>query len=78
MKIKVVFYGYCRKDGTCNSVSFDTETKVFCNNPSMSMRTSLDVIVPTEKSKDVNDMREALVADGYKEIVVDEDGDWVA
>ena len=78
MRVKVVFYGYCRKDGTCNSVSFDTNTKVFCNSPSMRMLSSVDVIVPTEKSGDVNAVRYALAADGYREIFVDEDDDWVA
>ena len=64
MIIKVM---YCkmRKDGTCNNVVFDTETKELLHG-----YTGGYVFVEAKMSRDVDNLREALITEGYTDTVV--------
>ena len=66
MKIKVAYYGHCRKDGSYNMVAFDTETKTFVNwDYGYSGGATL---VEAKLSRDVDMLREKLEEDGYRNI----------
>lgn len=65
MEIKVAYYGHCRKDGTYNMVTFDTEAKTFVNwDGGYSL---FALLVEAKHSRDVDRLREKLEACGYKE-----------
>ena len=66
MKIKVAYYGHCRKDGGYNMVTFDTEAKTFVNwDGGCSGGATL---VEAKLSRDVDMLREKLEADEYRNI----------
>ncbi len=75
MRIMVKYCGYCRKDGSYNSVTFDEEAKVFTNksNPSDKWYRDLQgnfqplTFVEAYMSNDVNHLREELIKNGYIE-----------
>ena len=61
MLIKVMYCKYLRKDGSFNTVYFDTESKRILND-------NYDgnyVFIEARMSKDVDTLREALIKDGY-------------
>lgn len=63
MKIKVAYCGYVRKDGTINSVLFDTETKEYWNDGFVCGLQY--VFVEAAQSRDVAALREYLDKEGY-------------
>lgn len=63
MIIKCTYCGYVRKDGTVNSVMFDTERKTFTDNCDVSR---FDAFIEAAQSKDVNNLRTQLVENGYR------------
>ena len=66
MKLKIAYYGHCRKDGSYNMVSFDTAAKTFVN---WDGGFSKDVVLVEAKlSSDVDALRKRLKADGYLDI----------
>ena len=60
MIIKVVYCKHIRKDGTCNQVVFDIDKKVLLNDIHENF-----TFVEAAVSKDVDNLREALIKDGY-------------
>ena len=66
MKIKVAYYGHCRKDGSYNMVAFDTETKTFVNWDGGCSEDA--TLVEAKLSRDVDMLREKLEVDGYRNI----------
>ena len=72
MKVTVKYCGYCRKDGSYNTVTFDTEKKIFTNktDPNYSKWKTpweTSAFVEAYMSKDVDSLREKLISDGYQE-----------
>jgi len=66
MKLKIAYYGHCRKDGRYNMVVFDTDAKTFSNwDGGFSANATL---VEAKLSGDVNTMRKRLKAEGYCDI----------
>lgn len=76
MRIQIKYCGYCRKDGSYNTVSFDTEAKVFSNKTQLDDKWFKDwqgnfvpiTFVEAHMSEDVNTVRKDLIKNGYKEI----------
>ena len=70
MIIKVGYCGYCRKDGTYNEVTFDTETKRFTNWSETHPEFAYPYLVFVEAriSADVDYLRGKLIEDGYEEV----------
>lgn len=66
MKIKVAYYGHCRKDGTYNMVTFDTEAKTFVNWDGGCSDNA--VLVEALLSRDVDMLREHLEVNGYQNV----------
>lgn len=66
MKAKVVYCGYVRKNGTFNSVWFDTEERKFT---SADTAYGCDVFIEAKQSKDVNALRERLRKEGWQEFI---------
>lgn len=64
MRIKVTYCKNVRKDGTCNSVMFDTEAKTFTNDD---MPRGEFIFVEAAQSHDINILRNALIRNGYTE-----------
>lgn len=75
MRIMFKYCGYCRKDGSYNTVTFDEEAKVFTNKTTPSDKWSLDlqgnfkpiVFVEAHMSSDVDHLRDQLIRNGYVE-----------
>ena len=67
MIIKVKYCGYCRKDGTYNEVTFDTETKRFTNwsETHLEFADPYRAFVEAKISGDVDYLRRKLFQDGY-------------
>lgn len=65
MRVKVCYYGYVRKNGTCNSVLFDTERKTFTDKW---MDDGFDASIGAESSRDINTLRETLISKGYRKV----------
>ncbi len=66
MKIKVAYYGRCRKNGTYNMVTFDTEAKTFVNWGGSCSDNA--VLVEAKLSQDVDMLREQLEVNGYRNV----------
>lgn len=66
MKIKISYCKRVRKDGTINSVWFDTETRRFT---SLDTAYGFDVFIEAAQSRDVNALRETLRKKGYTEFI---------
>ena len=72
MKVTVKYCGYCRKDGSYNTVTFDTETKTFTNKTSPNYDRwaspwETSAFVEAYLSRDVDALRDTLIRDGYQE-----------
>lgn len=74
MVIKIQYCQHMRKDGTYNTVIFDTNKKVFSTSESKfeskykTKDWSKRCFVEAYKSSDVNDVVSALRADGFAEL----------
>ena len=72
MKITVKYCGYCRKDGSYNTVTFDPEIRVYTSKttPSKKWLNANDwpVFIEAYKSSDVDNLRRKLIENNYKEI----------
>ena len=66
MIIKVAYYKHVRVNGTYNMVIFDSEDKTYSNWDGGYSRDA--ILVEASISRDVNDLREELIKDGYREI----------
>lgn len=66
MKIKVAYYGHCRKNGTYNMVTFDTEAKTFVNWDGGYSDNA--VLVEAILSRDIDMLREHLEVNGYRNV----------
>lgn len=66
MKIKVAYYGHCRKNGTYNMVTFDTEAKTFVNWDGGCSDNA--VLVEAMFSWNVDVLREHLEVNGYRNV----------
>ena len=66
MKVKVAYCKYVRKNGTINTVWFDTEERKFTSSDSMYR---CDVFIEAQQSKDVNSLREHLRKEGWQEFI---------
>ena len=66
MKIRVAYYGHCRKNGTYNMVTFDTEAKTFVNWNGGYLGDA--VLVEAKLSRDVDMLREHLEVNGYRNV----------
>ena len=66
MKVKVAYYGYIRKNGRYNMVTFDTESKIYVTWDGGC--TPDAVLVEAMLSRDVDAMRAHLDANGYKHV----------
>ena len=67
MKMNLIYCKRVRKDGSCNRVFFDTESKTFTNKPGDGL-TATGVFVEAAMSRDVDAVRNRLVRDGYTDI----------
>lgn len=70
MKIKVYYFGYIRKDGTNNAIVVDTEKKIYNNDPRCYYGSDL-AFIEAHMSRDVDSFREKVIAEGYKEGVIE-------
>ena len=62
MKMKVMYCKRSRKDGTFNTVAFDTDAKTYSNRSE-----GVDcVFVEAQMSRDVDGLRDALSEQGYR------------
>ena len=69
MLIKLEYAKHMRKDGTYNSVIFDTDTKQYSDSyeyPVSPHKTY--TYIEAALSKDVDTMRETLIAEGYTHV----------
>lgn len=66
MKVEVAYCKRVRKDGTINSIWFDTETKKFTSSDTAY---GFDVFIEAAQSKDVNALRERLRKEGWQEFI---------
>ncbi len=67
---QVLKYCHCRKDGTCNGVAFDTETKTYTNridgnHDFYKLYKGRYVFVEAAMSRDVDKLRSYLDDEGY-------------
>lgn len=63
MKMKVMYCAKSRKDGSYNTVVFDTDSKVFSSRAG----DGHCIFVEARMSRDVDSLREALIGQGYSE-----------
>lgn len=66
MIVKVAYCKHVRKDGTINSVWFDTVEKQFTSSDTAY---GFDVFIEAAQSRDVNALRERLRKEGYTEFI---------
>lgn len=64
MRIKVKYCGYCRANGSFNTVTVDTERNEYTDN----MHAECDVFVEAHMSRDVNALRRECELAGMRKV----------